>query len=87
VPDILEDLKSRLIDIGFNDPKIDKVIMAIRTDWRGERPYISIKDDAETKIKERNRSIIREYKNGESVALLARRHGISRTRIYAIING
>jgi Mor family transcriptional regulator len=85
--DILEDLKIRLIAIGFKDPKIDCVIMEIRKDWRGERPYISDKNDADNKIRERNRSIIREYKNGESVALLVRRYGISRQRIYAIING
>jgi Mor family transcriptional regulator len=87
VSDILEDLKKRLIEIGFNDPKIDNVILAIRQDWRGERPYISVKNDAEIKTKARNRDIIRAYKSGESVSLLVRRYGISRTRIYAIING
>jgi Mor family transcriptional regulator len=87
VSDILEDLQERLVAIGFNDPKIENVILEIRKDWRGERPYISVKNDAEIKARERNRSIIREYKNGESVALLVRRYGISRTRIYAIIKG
>ncbi len=85
--DILEDLKRRLVEIGFVDPKIELIIMAVRRDWRGERPYISLKNDVQLKTKERNRAIIREFKNGESIALLARRYGISRQRVHAIIKG
>jgi Mor family transcriptional regulator len=85
--DILDDLKKRLQDLGFVDPKIELVISQIRTDWGGERPYIAVKVEAERRMSERNRKIIREFKDGESVTLLARRYGISRQRIWRIING
>lgn len=85
--DILDDLKKRLQDLGFTDPKIEVVISQIRTDWGGERPYIAVKVEADRRMSERNRKIIREFKGGESVPLLSRRYGISRQRIWKIIKG
>lgn len=85
--DILEDLKTRLQDIGFVDPRIEIVISQIRSDWGGERPYIAVKVEADRRMSERNRKIIREFKDGESVPLLARRYGITRQRIWKIIKG
>lgn len=85
--DIIDDLKQRLAAIGFADAKIDKVMLEVRHDWHGERPYISIKCEYQYKQSERNRAIIRAYKSGESVSLLARRYGLSRQRISKIING
>lgn len=85
--DILEDLKQRLAQIGFVDVQIDKVVMDVRHDWAGERPYISAKLEYQRKMSERNRQIIRDYKNGESIAFIARRYGISRQRVHKIIMG
>jgi hypothetical protein len=85
--DILEDLHARLVAIGFSDPKIEKVVMDIRTDWRGERPYIGVRYEAERRMSARNRAIIRAFKDGESAPLIARRFGISRARVWQIIKG
>lgn len=85
--DILEDLRVRLVDIGFEDPRIDKVVMEIRRDWAGERAYIGARYEVDKKLSERNRAIIRDFKNGERVPLLVRRYNLSRQRIWAIIKG
>jgi Mor family transcriptional regulator len=85
--DILEDLRQRLVSIGFVDPQIDKIVMDIRRDWAGERPYIGARFEADKKLSERNRSIIRDFKDGESVAFLTRRYKLSKQRIWQIIKG
>jgi len=85
--DILEDLRQRLVAIGFNDPKIERVVMEIRQDWAGERPYIGVKYEVDKVISERNRAIIRAFKDGERVPLLARRYNLSRQRVWKIIKG
>lgn len=56
--------------------------------WSGERPYIGkLGKDARRMTSLRNRSIIRDYKSGESLPLLARRYGLSKVRIWQIIQG
>ncbi len=85
--DILEDLYTRLVQIGFKDPKIERVVMEVRTDWKGERPYIGVRMEIDRQMSERNRSIIRDHKAGERVTFLARRYGLSRKRIWEIIRG
>lgn len=83
--DILEDIKERLAAIGFLDAKVELVIMDVRKDWNGERPYISVKIDVDKKMSERNCRMMLEFKNGESVPLLARRYQITRQRVWKII--
>jgi Mor family transcriptional regulator len=93
--DILEDLKKeleeRLKEIGFKDPKIERVVIesisVVRTAWKGERPYIGVRMEIDKKMSERNRSIIRDYKAGERVNFLVRRYGLTRQRINQIIKG
>jgi Mor family transcriptional regulator len=85
--DIIEDLEQRLKAIGFKDPKIEKLFFEVRREWAGERTYISCQYELKKQVSARNRAIIRDYKNGERVALLARRYGLSRAMIYQIING
>lgn len=85
--DILEDLRQRLLDIGFTDPKIERVVMEVRNDWRGERPYIGAQYESDRRMSARNMQIIRDYKAGERIAFLARKYGISRQRVWKIING
>lgn len=85
--DILEDLYTRLVQIGFKDPQIERVVMEVRTDWKGERPYIGVRMEIDRQMSERNRSIIRDHKAGERVTFLARRYGLSRKRIWEIIRG
>jgi Mor family transcriptional regulator len=87
VTDILEDLKKRLADIGFVDANIEKVIMQVRKDYAGDRVYIGVNYEFQRKHSERNRSIIRDYKSGESIVFLSRRYSLSKQRIWKIING
>lgn len=84
--DVLEDLRNRLTAIGFNDPKIEKVIMDIESDWQCQYSYIK-RRCIDSLIAERNRAIIRAYKNGESARLISRRYDISVRMVYKIING
>lgn len=85
--DILKDLHERLIAIGFNDPKITKVVFEVARDYEGERPYISTKPEKDCMMSERNRAIIRDFRSGERITFLSRRYGLSRQRIWKIING
>lgn len=85
--DILEDLKKRLADIGFKDATIEKVIMDVRHDYAGDRVYIGADYEYRRQLCDRNRSIIRDYKAGESIIFLARRYKLSKQRISKIING
>lgn len=56
-------------------------------EFNGERPYIGKGAEAAREMSARNRAIIRDWKAGERVALLARRYGVSRIRIHQIIKG
>ena len=59
----------------------------IGRDYNGERPYIGKGADAVREMSARNRAIIRDWKAGERVALLARRYGISARRVRQVIAG
>lgn len=51
--------------------------------WAGCEPYSGQRRTSN----ERNRAIIRDFKNGERVPLLARRYQLSRVRIWQIVKG
>lgn len=85
--DILDDFKNRLIAIGFQNVTLEKVVMEVRHDWAGERVYIGVNYEVQRKHSERNRKIIHDYKAGESIIFLSRRYGLSKQRIWKIING
>jgi Mor family transcriptional regulator len=85
--DILDDLKARLALIGFKDAQIERCILEVRHDYAGDRVYIGVNYEFQRKHSERNRSIIRDYKSGESIVFLSRRYGLSKQRIWKIING
>ena len=59
---------------------------ATRT-YTGERPYISKGEDSNREMSARNRAIIRDWRAGERVALLARRYGLSARHIRRVIAG
>ena len=90
--DILQDIYDRLANqladrIGLAD-EVRDVLCNVRKDWGGERVYIASRaEDARIETSARNRAIIRAHKQGERIPLLARRYGISRQRIWKIING
>ena len=56
---------------------------AIRERWGGDRPYIA-KRPGEGRS-ERNATIRREFRRGDSVPLLARRHQLGRRQILRIV--
>lgn len=56
---------------------------AVRQRWGGDRPYIARR--AGEGRSGRNEAIRRDFKRGESVALLSRRHQISRMSVYRVL--
>lgn len=60
-----------------------EVVTSLRIEWAGSRIYL----DKGGGKSERNRAIIRDFKNGESVQLLVRRYKLSRVRIWQIVSG
>ena len=85
--DILKELEQRLREIGFNDPRIERVVMEVRREYAGERVYIGCRAEYEHARGERNRAIIRAYKGGERVDVIARRYRISRSMVWKVIKG
>ena len=90
--DILRDFRHRLVAAiasgevpqearGHICELLETVEHQIRHEYRGERCYIN----SDTAM--RNRAILREWRKGERVQYLARRYGLSRQRVYQIING
>jgi Mor family transcriptional regulator len=90
--DILQDIYDRLSNqladrIGLAD-EVREVLCSVRKEWAGERVYIAGRaEDARLETSARNRAIIRAHKQGERIPLLARRWGLSRQRVWKIING
>lgn len=60
-----------------------EIVTGMCDNWAGCEPYIG----KATSHAERNRAIIRDWKNGERPSLLARRYQISRVRIWQIVTG
>lgn len=90
--DILADIKQRIANrLGLAEEFADMlglVIDEVRADWGGERPYIAKNGESDQRpMSARNRAIIREWRNGERVPFLARKHGISKQRVWQIIKG
>jgi Mor family transcriptional regulator len=68
--------------------KLTEIELQVRHDWGGERVYICRRRDdpeAQSYISRRNAQIRREFKSGERVPLLARRHGVSERWIRKIV--
>lgn len=84
--DIVADILDRLA--GTLSPAVRADIeAAIRRDWGGDRPYIArAGESARAVISQRNAAIARDYHRGESIALVARRYGISRRRVYQVLS-
>ena len=89
MPDIVTDIAQRLKTIipGFNDAHAADFEKWVRREYGKERHYISAHGEADCELGSRNRSIIRDFKQGERVGFLARKYKISRQRIWQIING
>lgn len=63
-----------------------ELVMDLRRDWAGERPFIGGRPPDEWQG-ERNRRIIRAVKDGRSLGDVAREHKLSRERVRQIVQG
>ena len=93
--EFVEDLRERLVanltgQLGVSAEAAGLVAAAVADelyrDWRGERPYIGPSiDDVRRQQSARNAALLRDWRNGERIPLLARRYGISVKRVYALL--
>lgn len=84
--DIIVDIFER-IGSALPAPVRAELERSIRRDWGGDRPYIARSGESgKASLSQRNASIARDYHQGESIALLERRYGVSRRRIYQVLS-
>lgn len=83
--DLIGDLLSRVIAMapGFSVALAAQIEREAREKWGGDRVYVQRKGGT---LSQRNATIKREHQAGERTALLSRRHGLSATRLWEIIN-
>lgn len=92
------DLKTRFIEnlmaMGITRETAELVVSAydtaeraIKRDYSGDRVHIGKRAEHDAAMSLRNRQIIRDWKAGERVPLIARRYGISRVRVWQIVKG
>lgn len=77
---ILERVAARLP--GLHDCLAQEIEREVRQFWAGDRPYVAKNGDG---ARSRNRAILRDWRNGERVALIARRYKISRVQVWRIV--
>lgn len=86
VSDILARVDAALREEDAPAAALCRVEAEIRRDWGGERPYIPKQGESGRRQQsQRDDQIRREFRRGERVALLARRHGVSERRIRKIV--
>ena len=92
--DFIDDLNRRIvtgmIGLGISQETASMVaaelVMDVRRDWAGERPFIGGRD-ADERQGERNRKIIRDRKAGKSHCEIGKEHKLSKQRVSQIVNG
>lgn len=90
IVDILRRVRELLPENVASSDALVRIEAQIRRDWGGERPYIAKLGDPVQRRqweRSRDRQIRVDYRRGEHVHLLARRYGISESRVYKIISG
>lgn len=82
--DLIDDILMRVIALtpGFNAAVAAQVAAETRDRWGGDRVYIQRKGDT---LSSRNASIKRDHQAGERIPLLERRYGLSKARLWQII--
>jgi len=85
--DIVADILQRITQHTKLPAKLAQAVeREVRDDWGGERIYIAkIGESGNAQRTERDQRIRAEYRQGEHVELLARRHGISVKRVQQIV--
>lgn len=86
--DIIDDVLRRVIELApaFSAALAAQVARETRHEWAGDKArifYIARRD--EDTRSQRNEAILRDYRNGERLALLERRYNLTRVRIWQII--
>lgn len=84
--DIIDDILRMVVAMapGFSAALAAQVEKQARNQWGGDRPYIGKRSGSGTST--RNASIKRDYwQCGERIALLERRYGLSKARLWEII--
>jgi Mor family transcriptional regulator len=85
--DIITDLFWRLSQrVQIAAVVLVEIEQEVRADWAGERPYIAAtREQLRPFISLRNACIFSDWRRGERVPLLARRHGVTERRIRQVI--
>jgi len=84
---VAEKLADRLLPDELADI-FNLVDAEVRRDWGGERAYISKTCERDLMDScRRNAQIRQAWKTGESIQIIADRHGIHRSTVYRIISG
>lgn len=68
---------------GIGDDTLRTLGAAIRERWGGDKPYIARRPGEGRS--ERNAAIRREYRRGDPVPLLMRRHNVSRVTVWRVL--
>lgn len=82
--DLVGDILARVIQLAptFGAALAAQVEQETRAKWGGDRVYIQRRGGT---LSARNAAIRREFQAGERIPLLMRRHGLSASRVWAII--
>lgn len=85
--DLIAEVTARLAAHGIDRPIIADLEKALREEYGGERVYIPMRGESACRqILDRDREIVRQYRSGHHVTLIARRSGLSRARVYQILH-
>lgn len=84
--DIIQRVRAR--GVPLSEEVAAQVQFEVRGDWGGERHYIAkVGECGKLQLTARDRQIRADANRGERVALLARRYGLSKKRIWQILGG
>lgn len=88
IRDVLDRIARALPAETFTDEIANQIEAQIRHDWGGDRPYIAKAGEAaQSEMSRRNAAILRDWQAGERVGAIARKHQISRVRVWQIVRG
>lgn len=87
VIDILRRVAATLLpNEAESERELARIEREVRREWGGERPYIAkAGESVRQQQSERDEQIRAAHRRGERIALLARRHGLSRRTVGRII--
>lgn len=84
--DLIAEITATLRDRGYDPGFVDELERHFRGEYGGERIYIPKRgENGMRQMLERDRRIVRMHKSGEHVPVIAKREGLSRPRVYQIL--